>query len=727
MRTPFAAGAGLCSALVLSIGRVVAQSPAPLEQMDVPVGVDSGLVANATGQAGVVFDTVIRVPQATWLRLTFDEVTLGEAPHGAAGTVLRLTSLADGKVQTLDQEGLAAWHFTSAYFNGEAVAVELIAGPLAQESRVALTHVLAGPPAEGGIASQCGLTDDRLPSDDPRSARTLPGGCTAWLISDAAACFLTAGHCVQPGLDVAEFNVPDSTAGGAVQHPGPEDQYPVDPASIQFVAGGIGNDWCYFGCLPNTETGLTALDAQGDVYLLADAPPPVAGQTIRVTGYGADSTPPEWNYTQQTHTGTYESFADSTLQYRVDTEGGNSGSAVVNDDNGLAIGIHTHAGCLISGGANQGTAISNANLQSALAVPQGICLPAPPVGFSFPDGLPQLLNPGGDVVRVEVSALNDGTPQPGTGRLHLNAGNGYSALDMVVVSPNVYDAAFPAIPCGSIVDFYFSAESTEAELVENPLLAPFEHYSALVAGANEIETFDDDFETDLGWIPSQVGEPFDGAWVRAVPVPNSICDRGNPDTDADGSGKCWVTDNDAANCNSDVDNGSAILTSPIMDASVGDPVITYWRWFSNTYSTNPFEDSMYVEVSDDGGSSWVPLETVGPSGPEVLGGWYQKSFAVTDFVAPTDRFRIRFTAEDIGGASVVEAAVDGVRLTGLGCDAEPGDLNGDGLVGVSDLLILLGHWGSCPDPCPPTCPGDIDGDCTVGVLDLLVLLGNWTV
>ena len=26
----------------------------------------------------------------------------------------------------------------------------------------------------------------------------------------------------------------------------------------------------------------------------------------------------------------------------------------------------------------------------------------------------------------------------------------------------------------------------------------------------------------------------------------------------------------------------------------------------------------------------------------------------------------------------------------------PGDLDGDGLVGVSDLLILLGGWGPCP-------------------------------
>ncbi len=55
--------------------------------------------------------------------------------------------------------------------------------------------------------------------------------------------------------------------------------------------------------------------------------------------------------------------------------------------------------------------------------------------------------------------------------------------------------------------------------------------------------------------------------------------------------------------------------------------------------------------------------------------------------------------------------------------AMPGDLNGDGVVDVSDLLILLGAWGDCPDS--GSCPEDINGDGTVDVSDLLILLGNW--
>jgi spore coat protein A len=50
-----------------------------------------------------------------------------------------------------------------------------------------------------------------------------------------------------------------------------------------------------------------------------------------------------------------------------------------------------------------------------------------------------------------------------------------------------------------------------------------------------------------------------------------------------------------------------------------------------------------------------------------------------------------------------------------------GDLNGDGVVDVSDLLILLGAWG----PCGHHCPADLNGDGAVDVSDLLILLGNW--
>ncbi len=48
-----------------------------------------------------------------------------------------------------------------------------------------------------------------------------------------------------------------------------------------------------------------------------------------------------------------------------------------------------------------------------------------------------------------------------------------------------------------------------------------------------------------------------------------------------------------------------------------------------------------------------------------------------------------------------------------------GDLDGDGIVGVPDLLVLLGSWGNMNSA------ADLDMDGIVGVKDLLILLGNW--
>ncbi|MHC4416266.1 MAG: trypsin-like serine peptidase [Planctomycetota bacterium] len=704
MRLSATVGAGLCAALLFPSVEISAQT-ASLQQQEVTVTVDSGLVRNPATTRAVIYTTVVRVPGAPWVRLTFDRVDLGDAPEQGQETVLRITSVADGAIQTHKDATLEQWRDTSAYFNGDAVRIELVADAGAGPSRVVITRVLAGRPGQGTATSICGPTDDRLPSAEPRAGRALPVGCTAWIIGDTNNCLLTAGHCSGSSLDVIEFNVPDSDGGGNIQHPGPEDQYAVDPASQQSVNGGVGNDWGYFGCFTNSETGLTPFEAQGDLYMLADSPPPVGGQTIRITGYGVDNSPPEWNQVQQTHTGPYVTFQGSTVQYQVDTQGGNSGSAVLNEDTGEAIGIHTHGGCDAGGGQNSGTGVNNAGLQSALASPRGVCVPAPPLDFSFPDGLPERLDPAGDAIRVEVSGQNGGTPQPGTGVLHYDVGGGFVEVDMTEITDNVYDAVFPAIACGTTVRYYFSAEAESGEVVTNPLFAPDMYYSALSAVSLEV-MFSDDFEADLGWSVTNEGGLTDGQWERGTPAGGG--DRGDPPADADGSGQCYVTDN--ADGNSDVDEGTTILTSPVMDATQGPSIISYFRWFSNTQGSSPFQDVFVVEVSDDDGANWVELETVGPDGPEVDGGWFEKNFLVEDVVEPTNAFRIRFIASDTDPQSVVEAGVDGVRLSTLECGADdcPWDLNDDGTVGISDLLMLLAEWGN-----------------PYGINDLLALLADW--
>jgi len=53
------------------------------------------------------------------------------------------------------------------------------------------------------------------------------------------------------------------------------------------------------------------------------------------------------------------------------------------------------------------------------------------------------------------------------------------------------------------------------------------------------------------------------------------------------------------------------------------------------------------------------------------------------------------------------------------------DLNGDDVVNINDIFMVLGLWGDCDDPCPPYCPGDLTEDCTVNIDDIFSILGQW--
>jgi hypothetical protein len=361
----------LAAIVAAQVGRAQMKSPPSEIVRD---SYDSGFVANRSGARAVVASYVAEVPGARWLRLEFEEIRLAGGRATGDASVLRLTSAFDGAIQLLDAAAAREWRNASAYFNGDAVLVELIAGAGATENRVVLEQVVVGvaPVAE---VSQCGATDDRVPSADRRVARVMPNGCTAWLIEDCNHCLLTAGHCA-PGMATIEFNVPPSLSDGTVQHPRPQDQYAIDFASTQrSLSTDIGNDWAYFGCFPNSTSGLTAYSAQGAAYTVEPPPPFDPAAPVRVTGYGWDIG--DASQTQQTDVGPWVAHVGTTLQYQVDTQPGNSGSPIIHATSGVAIGIHANGTCTTGLGANQGTAANHAALQVAFANPLGICRAAP--------------------------------------------------------------------------------------------------------------------------------------------------------------------------------------------------------------------------------------------------------------------------------------------------------------------------------------------------------------
>ncbi len=116
------------------------------------------------------------------------------------------------------------------------------------------------------------------------------------------------------------------------------------------------------------------------------------------------------------------------------------------------------------------------------------------------------------------------------------------------------------------------------------------------------------------------------------------------------------------------------------------------------------------------------------SGPGTFQGTFETSvlngFAVESFFFPP------YSIVDLS----IGAIDGGIQGSGYFVDsfinfdlegATPGDLDGDGIVGIEDFLMLLSAWGPCPYPCPPSCGADLDDDCVVGIVDFLTLLGNW--
>jgi hypothetical protein len=365
-----------------------------------PYHLDSGVHENRAAKSSRAYKEVIRVPGVPWLRLRFSAHDLG------AESFLTITSLKDGSQQRLDATRFRQWRSSSAYFNGDAVQVELHVAPQEEGIFVRIDEIIVGEWTGAAAAmpngvhvpsSICGSADNRGASNDAAVGRITTGDpvtdriafCTGWIVSNGA--HLSAGHCedAYDGIEILELDVPDSTATGTVQFAAADDQYLVDRTSVVWHNDGgenntVGNDWAVFAVFPNANTKLLPAQAQGAFYRMSRDSNPT---TVRVTGCGVDGPPPCYgddnppgcgaatqnsdNQTLQTHSGPYDGEAtdsanDVFISYQVDTQPASSGSPVIDTSSGLAIGIHEAGGCSASGGNNDGTSFENDDLEAAI-------------------------------------------------------------------------------------------------------------------------------------------------------------------------------------------------------------------------------------------------------------------------------------------------------------------------------------------------------------------------
>jgi len=302
-----------------------------------------------------------------------------------------------------------------------------------------------------------------------------------------------------------------------------------------------------------------------------------------------------------------------------------------------------------------------------------------PVAFEFPNGRPDMINPdGGDSILVNIIP-EDETPDTDSAMFHYNDGGGFVDVPMPFLGNNQYEATFGPTTCGEDVAYYFSIETLEGNLITNPGGAPDTTYHTL--SANGIDTLlVENFEQDNGWTVENI-DLEDGPWERAIPAGGG--DRGDPPTDSDGSGRCFVTDN--FDGNSDIDGGPTRLTSPRFDLTGTKPIISYDRWFFND---DRDQDRFTVEVSNDDGNNWSLVDEFGDSGEA----WVSASFRLEEFVTPTSQVRVRFSATDNPNDSVTEAGLDNFRIEEIDCGGGSQDcltLSIENLVGGEEATVTV--------------------------------------
>ncbi len=178
-----------------------------------------------------------------------------------------------------------------------------------------------------------------------------------------------------------------------------------------------------------------------------------------------------------------------------------------------------------------------------------------------------------------------------------------------------------------------------------------------------------DFETDdQGWT---VGAPDDGAtigmWGRMDPqyTSNSGHDC-QPEDDHTAAGvNCFVTNGVAGSTAGqyDVDAGKTTLLSPIWNLSgQSGVVLEVYSWYSNDNGQAPGEDFFILDVSNDGGTTWINLVREQIDWEY----WKRSIFLLDNYLPITNQMRVRFLAQDFGIGSLVEAAVDDICVLAAG-------------------------------------------------------------
>ena len=200
---------------------------------------------------------------------------------------------------------------------------------------------------------------------------------------------------------------------------------------------------------------------------------------------------------------------------------------------------------------------------------------------------------------------------------------------------------------------------------------------------------------DANWAVAPPNDAATGNWQWGNPVGTPY----QPEDDATPSGvNCWITGLGTTPSNGDVDDGTTTLVSTRYDmAGAANPIVRYTRWFTNDQGGSPGDptDTFKIDVSNDDGQNWTPLEEVGAGTPLE---WVPIGLGIP--IAPTSQMRFRFQTADLGAGSLVEAGIDDFALVdgeqgcAVGCGFGPPNICQIHVSRSGDDIVV--EWNSDP-------------------------------
>lgn len=255
-------------------------------------------------------------------------------------------------------------------------------------------------------------------------------------------------------------------------------------------------------------------------------------------------------------------------------------------------------------------------------------------------------------------------------------GGTWATIAMTDKGSKNFEAVIPAQASGAIIDYYFSAEDIvnytgvywpqnyfpTTVAAETKVTIPYQ----FAVGLNRHTVVDFESTLEPAWKLGISGDnAVKGNWIQAVPVGSYNYGKlvqTNKDHTS-GSGKCLVTGNTILSnpYTQSVQNGTTTIQTPEFDlSSYNNPIISYYRWFSNDQGNYVKYGTWRVNVYPSAISMVTKtIENTDQADHQ----WRRRVINPKEYFPGVNTFVMRFLATDItpSGAPqrcLVEAAVD---------------------------------------------------------------------